>query len=100
MKAKKMSKIRKAFKIHKRNGIIYPDIIKAFLDSIIITVSDFDKGFIYPSDNLPYRLFCSKEVKQAIGIDGYCLCKVSFQRRTTGLFAVAVKKRTPETFTE
>ncbi len=66
----------------------FEDIIEAYLSTRYITVEDFDYGYLNVK-GFNYRLICDKETKQSLGLDGFARVIVSFQHRTTGLYAIA-----------
>jgi hypothetical protein len=66
----------------------YNDVIKASLDTRIITSEDFDKKNInYKGKD--YILHCDAAVRQTLGLTGEAYCLVSYQERNSGLYAMA-----------
>jgi len=80
---------RETFGILKRNGEKYKDIIGAFMVARIVSVNDLHSGFLRPSPNEPiYAIHTDWETFKEIMDNNEAQCVISFQRRTTGNFAM------------
>jgi hypothetical protein len=80
-------KFRATFGILDSNGKQYPDIIRSFLELRYITKEDIMRGYLDAS-RFHYILHVDGKTGKEIERDGYAKCIISFQHRTTGLFAI------------
>lgn len=76
-------------------GVIgHNDIIKAVLD--VRTIYDIDLNNRYLNfKGRDYILHCDNHVRQTLKNEGSAYCIVSYQERTTGLYAMARLHRSP-----
>lgn len=80
---------RETFGILKTNGKPYKDIIGAYMRAQIVNVCDLHRGFLRPNPNEAiYAIHTDSETFNRINAENEAYCVVSFQRRTTGNFAM------------
>jgi len=83
------SSFRETFGILKTNGEKYKDIIGAYIDSRIVSINDLHAGFLRPSKNdYIYTIHTDAETFHTIMNENEAHCVISYQRRTTGNFAM------------
>jgi hypothetical protein len=81
---------RETFGILDSNGEMYSDIIGASLQNRIIDINTLHRGFL-TLGSYKYTIHCDLETFQTICNENEAYCVVSFQRRTTGNYAMVRK---------
>jgi hypothetical protein len=82
------SKARNTFGILDSTGKLRKDIIGASMQTDILSRASVHQGYCFIGD-VRYAILTDQTLEEAFQYDDHILCVVSYQRRTTGNYAVA-----------
>ena len=79
-----------------QTGLRYKDVISCHLRPMWLTSEIHDQKIITDEQGAAYILHCDPLVRKELGMEGDALVMISYQRRTTGNYAMARLYRTPD----